>query len=158
LAWVRKRPGTVVMRTFSKISGLAGLRIGYGVMDLELAGYLQSARHPFNVNSLAEVAALAALDDREHTERTVRNNTEGIEYLTRELTALGIRVWPSDANFVLAEAGADTYECLLREGVIIRPLEGFGMPEHVRVSVGLPAENERFIVALRRIREVREAG
>ena len=157
LAWVGRRPGTVVMRTFSKISGLAGLRIGYGISDLELAGYLQRARHPFNVNRLAEVAALVALEDREHTERTVRNNTEGIEYLTRELSALGIEVWPSDANFVLAKAGSDTYERLLREGVIIRPLAGFGLPDHVRISVGLPEENERFIVALRRIREAREA-
>jgi len=158
LAWVGRRPGTVVMRTFSKISALAGLRIGYGIADPELASYLERARHPFNVNRLAEVAALAALGDREHTLRTVRNNAEGIAYLTRELGALGIRVWPSDANFVLAEAGADTYERLLREGVIIRPLAGFGLPDHVRISVGLPEENERLVKALRRIRETGGAG
>jgi len=158
LALAERRPATVVLRTFSKISGLAGLRIGYGIADIELAGYLQRARHPFNVNRLAEVAAVAALEDREYAELTVRNNSEGIEYLTRELTALGIKVWPSDANFVLAEAGAGTYDRLLREGVIIRPLVGFGLPDHVRISVGLPEENERLVKALQSIRESREAS
>jgi histidinol-phosphate aminotransferase len=153
LAWVRRRPGTAVLRTFSKIYGLAGLRIGYGVADLELAGYLQRARHPFNVSRLAEVAALAALDDEEHAERTRRNNSRGIEYLRRELAALGIQVWPSDANFVLAEIGAGVHDALLREGLIVRPLAGFGMPAHVRVSVGLPEENERLVKTLRRLRE-----
>jgi histidinol-phosphate aminotransferase len=155
LAWVGRRPGTIVMRTFSKIYGLAGLRIGYGVADAELAGYLQRARHPFNVNRLAEVAALAALDDAEHAERSRRVNAEGVEYLTRELAALGVEVWPTDANFVLARTGGDVHERLMREGVIVRPLAGFGMPEHVRVSVGLPEENERLIKALRRLRESR---
>jgi len=153
LGWVRRRPGTVALRTFSKILGLAGLRIGYGVADPELADYLQRARHPFNVNRLAEVAALAALDDREHLERTLANNAEGVDYLTRELGALGIRVWPTDANFVLAEIGAGMDERLLHEGVIVRPLGGFGMPSHVRISVGLPEENERLVKALRRLRE-----
>src|SRR5262249_45972501 len=102
LAWVRRRPGTIALRTFSKACGLAGLRIGYWVADPELAGYLERARHPFNVSRLAEVAAAAALDDREYTERLQRVNAEGIAYLTRELSALGFEVWPSDANFVLA--------------------------------------------------------
>jgi histidinol-phosphate aminotransferase len=153
LSWLERRPGTVVLRTFSKINGLAGLRIGYGVADRELAGYLERARHPFNVNRLAEVAALAALEDEAHTERTKRNNAQGIEYLTRELTALGIPVGPTDANFVLAEIGAGMHDALLREGVIVRPLAGFGMPEHVRITVGLPEENERLVKALRRLRE-----
>jgi histidinol-phosphate aminotransferase len=153
LAWLRRRPGTLVLRTFSKISGLAGVRIGYGVADPELAGYLQRARHPFNVSRLAEAAALAALDDDDFRERTQRNNAEGIEYLTRELRALGIEVWPSDANFLLCRAGAGTPEQLLREGVIVRPLGAFGMPEHMRISVGLPKQNARLIEALRRLRE-----
>jgi histidinol-phosphate aminotransferase len=156
LAWVRRRPGTIALRTFSKAYGLAGLRIGYGVADPELAGYLERARHPFNVNRLAEVAAEAALDDREYTERLQRLNAEGIEYLTRELRALDFEVWPSDANFVLARprrAGARVFERLLREGVIVRPLAGFGLPEHVRITVGLPEENERLVKALRRIAE-----
>jgi histidinol-phosphate aminotransferase len=153
LTWIGRRPGTIVLRTFSKIYGLAGLRIGYGVADTELAGYLERARHPFNVNRLAEVAALAALDDPEHVERSRRVNDEGVEYLTRELAALGVEVWPTDANFLLARTGADLHERLLREGVIVRPLAGFGMPDHVRISIGLPEENERLIKVLRRLRE-----
>jgi histidinol-phosphate aminotransferase len=153
LGWVARRPGTIVLRTFSKLYGLAGLRVGYGVADPELTGFLQRARHPFNVNRLAEAAALAALDDTEHVERTLRNNAAGVDYLTRELQALGIEVWPTDANFVLARPGAGTYERLLREGVIVRPLQGFGLTEHVRITVGLPEENERAVKALRRLQE-----
>ncbi len=155
LRWVRRRPGTLVLRTFSKIFGLAGMRIGYGVADHELAGYLQRARHPFNVNRLAEVAALAGLDDAEHAERAKSVNAEGIEYLARELTALGIEVWPTDANFMLARAGSDTCQQLLGEGVIVRPLGAFGMPEHIRISVGLPEENERLVKTLKKLREAK---
>jgi histidinol-phosphate aminotransferase len=150
---VRRRPGTIALRTFSKAYGLAGLRVGYGVADPELAGYLQRARHPFNVNRLAEVAAVAALDDREYTERLQQLNADGIAYLTRELRALGFEVWPSDANFVLARGPAGVVPALLREGVIVRPLAGFGLTEHLRVTVGLPEENERLVKALRRIAE-----
>jgi histidinol-phosphate aminotransferase len=153
LDWVRRRPGTIALRTFSKIYGLAGLRIGYGVADPELAGYLQRARHPFNVNRLAEAAAVAALDDAEHAARSRAVNAEGMAYLSRELPALGIEVWPSDANFLLARIGAGMHEQLLREGVIVRPLAGFGMPDHVRITIGLPEENERLVKTLRRLRE-----
>ena len=153
LRWLDERPGTLVMRTFSKIFGLAGLRIGYGVADPELAGYLNRVRHPFNVNRLAEAAALAALDDDAHAERARHVNAEGVSYLTRELQAMGVEVWPTDANFVLARTGADLPGRLMREGVIVRPLAGFGMPEHARISVGLPAENERFVKTLRTLRE-----
>jgi histidinol-phosphate aminotransferase len=153
LAWIDRRPGTIVLRTFSKIFGLAGLRIGFGVADRELAGYLQRARHPFNVSRLAEVAALAALDDDEHAQRALATNCEGADYLRGELGALGIETWPSDANFLLARAGAGTAERLLREGIIIRALTGFGMPDHVRISIGLPEENERLVKALRKLKE-----
>ena len=153
LGWVSRRPGTAVLRTFSKIYGLAGLRVGYGVMDPELAGYLERARHPFNVNLLGETAALAALDDHEHVERTLRVNREGAGILTRELEALGIEVWPTDANFLLANTGAGSYERLLREGVIVRPLDGFGLPEHVRITIGTAKENEKLLKALQKIRE-----
>ena len=105
------------------------------------------------MNRLAEVAATAALDDGEHVARLTRLNGEGVDYLSRELRALGIRVWPTDANFVLAQAGPGAYEALLQEGVIVRPLAGLGMPEHIRISVGLPEENERLIKTLRRLRE-----
>jgi histidinol-phosphate aminotransferase len=153
LAWVRRRPATIVLRTLSKIYGLAGLRVGYGVTDPELAGYLQRARHPFNVNLAAQAAAVAALDDDEHVARSREVNARGMDYLTRELAALGIETTPSDANFLLAQTGAGVYDLLLREGVIVRPMAGFGLPEHVRVTVGLPEENERLVKALRRLRE-----
>jgi histidinol-phosphate aminotransferase len=152
-AWLRRRPGTIVLRTFSKIFGLAGLRIGYGVADPELAGFLQRARHPFNVNRLAEIAALAGLDDEEHAERARAVNNEGVEYLTGELESLGVAVWPTDANFLLAQVGTDTAERLLREGIIVRSLNGFGMPDHIRVTIGLPEENERLVKTLRKLRE-----
>jgi histidinol-phosphate aminotransferase len=148
LAWLAKRPGTLVVRTFSKNYGLAGLRVGYGVGDTELIGYLERARHPFNLNLLAEEAAVAALDDAEHLARTLRVVAEGRDYLSRELPALGIRVWPSDANFLLADAGVGAYEALLKQGVIVRPLAGFGMPGHIRISIGTPEENERCVKAL----------
>jgi histidinol-phosphate aminotransferase len=153
IAWTRRRPGTVVLRTFSKIYGLAGLRVGYAVADAELAGFLHRARHPFNVNRLAEVAAVAALDDHEHVDRARRLNDEGVRDLERELAALGIETWPTDANFLLARTGTGTYEALLREGVIVRPLQGFGMTDCVRITIGTPAENERVIKALRRLAE-----
>lgn len=152
LAWVARRPGTIVMRTFSKVFGLAGLRVGYGVCDAELAGYLERARHPFNVNRLAEVAACAALDDPAHRTKLLALNAEGRDFLTRELRALGVEVWPSDANFVLARTGPGVYDALLREGVIVRPMAGFGLPDCIRISVGLPEENARCIAALRRLR------
>jgi histidinol-phosphate aminotransferase len=153
LAWVRRRPGTMTARTFSKIAGLAGVRVGYAIADAELAGYLERARHPFNLNVLAEVAALAALDDREHLEATLRTNREGMAYLRRELGALGIESWPSEANFVLAKPGPDTAQQLLHKGVIVRPLGGFGMPEYVRITIGTAEQNEALVKALRELRE-----
>ena len=155
LAWVARRPGTLVVRTFSKIAGLAGLRVGFGVADPELAGYLERARHPFNVNVIAEAAALAALDDHEHVERARRTNAEGFELLTRELRRLGLQTWPSDANFLLASAPAGTYERLLREGVIVRPMAGFGLPNHIRITIGTAEENERLVKALERLQGAR---
>lgn len=149
--WLARRPGTAILRTFSKLYGLAGARVGYAIADLELAGYLERARHPFNLNLLAEEAAVAALDDREHVERTLAVTHEGIRFLTKELRSIGLAVWPTDANFVLVRAGAGVYDRLLREGVIVRPLAGFGLPEHVRVTIGTKEENERLVAALRRI-------
>lgn len=155
LALLAKRPGTIVLRTFSKIFGLAGMRIGYGVADTEFAGYLERARHPFNVNRLAEVAALAAMDDQGHVDRTLEMNAAGIEYLTTELGKLGIETWPTDANFVLAKTGSEMFDELLRLGIIVRPMGGFGLGDHARISIGLPEENERLIKALSEIRESR---
>jgi histidinol-phosphate aminotransferase len=153
VAWVARRPATIFLRTFSKLYGLAGLRVGYGIGGPELVDYLGRARHPFNVSAPAEAAALAALEDEEHVARTLSLNRAGIEFLTRELSDLGIEVWPTDANFMLARAGRDVYEKLLHQGVIVRPLGGFGLTDHVRITVGLPEENEKLVKALRRLRE-----
>ena len=152
IALTRSRPGTVVLRTFSKIYGLAGLRIGYGICDAESASYLERARHPFNVNRLAEIAALAALGDTEHVERTRAMNDAGAKFLTSALEGMGCRVWPTDANFLLVEIGPDYYDKLLREGVIVRPMKGFGLDAHLRVSIGTADENERFVKAVERIK------
>jgi histidinol-phosphate aminotransferase len=140
----------VTLRTFSKIYGLAGLRIGYGVGPAEVIGAIEKVRQPFNVNSLAQIAALAALDDDEHVEKSRRTNREGMRYLEAELARLGRRWVSSQANFMLVHVGdgGAIYDALLRQGVIVRPVAGYGFPEHVRVTVGTPEENRRFILAL----------
>lgn len=158
IALLERRPATLVLRTFSKIYGLAGLRIGYGIGSPELIGYLERARHPFNVNRIAEAAAVAALDDVEHVDRTRALNAAGIDFLTRELEALGLRVWPSDANYILVESGAGYGDALLREGVIVRPMVRFGLPDHIRISIGKPEENEKLVKAIARIQQRAGAG
>jgi len=150
LAWVAKRPGTIVMRTFSKIYGLAGLRVGYGIADPELAGYLERARHPFNINRVAQIAALAALSDDAHVAASRAVNAEGVAFLERELAELGLRTWPTDANFLLVEVGvAGAFDGMLRRGVIVRPMEGFGLAGFVRITIGTKEENEAAVNALR---------
>jgi histidinol-phosphate aminotransferase len=140
----------VSLRTFSKLYGLAGLRVGYAVAPTGVIDALGRVRQPFNVNALALVAADAALDDRAHVEKTLAVNREGMAYLTREFDRLGLPWVPSNANFVLVRVGhgVDVYEALLRQGVIVRPMDGYGFPDHLRVSVGLPDENARCIRAL----------
>jgi histidinol-phosphate aminotransferase len=146
------RPTLVVLRTFSKIYGLAGLRVGFAVGDPEMIGLLEKARHPFNVSSLAQVAALAALDDSEHVARVRATNEAGRVQLEKGFRELGLSFVPSDANFILVRVGAEVggiYESLLRAGVITRPMSAFGLAEHLRVTVGLPEENERLLKSLR---------
>jgi len=140
----------ITLRTFSKIYGLAGLRIGFGVAHPELIEVMNRVRQPFNVSSLAQVAVLAALDDDEHVERTRRCNREGMVFLRQHCERLGIEYVPSWANFLLVHVGngARVYEALLRQGVIVRPMSVYGFPEHVRVTVGTADENQRFITAL----------
>jgi len=148
---IKDRPTLVVMRTFSKVYGLAALRVGYAIGDPELIDYLERARHPFNVNTPAQAAAVAALGDREHLARLREVTHQGLEALERGLDALGIPWVPSDANFLLVEVGegaVDLYERLMRRGVITRPLHAFGLDRHLRVTAGLPEENARFLEAL----------
>lgn len=151
MPWIGRFPNLVVTRTFSKIYGLAGLRVGYAVSHPEVADLLNRVRQPFNVNTLAQAAAVASLDDHDHVYRTRKLNREGMRYVTEALERLGLTSIPSVGNFVCVDMGRPAlpvYEALLRQGVIVRPLLGYGMPRHLRITIGLPAENERLISAL----------
>ncbi len=149
----RRRPGLVVLRTFSKIYGLAGARVGYALCDPDVAGYLERVRDPFNVSSLGQVAAIAALDDAAHVSATREVTIEGRAVLMRELPRFGFTVVPSVANFVLAEGkdGDELFRSLLPHGVIVRPMRAYGMPNAARVSIGSPQENERLLRALEKL-------
>lgn len=151
LKYHEKRESLITVRTFSKIYGLAGLRVGYAIASGEIISYLNRVREPFNVSTLAQSAALAAIDDEEHIEKSRLVNSDGMAYLCRELDRMGISHVPSFANFVLVDMKTDPlpyYQSLLEKGVIVRPVGGYGLKEHLRVSVGLADENERFVKAL----------
>jgi histidinol-phosphate aminotransferase len=141
----------VVLRTFSKIASLAGLRVGYGVADPHCVALLNRIRQPFNVNTLAQVAALAALDDEAHARATVAVIRQGVQTVCRGLDALGLRYAPTRANFVLVEVpnAAAVFQQLLRAGVIVRPMASFGLERALRITVGSPEENARLLEALR---------
>jgi len=150
VAWLSKYPNFILTRTFSKVYGLAGLRVGYGFMQPAVADLLNRVRQPFNVNSLALAAATAALGDAAFVAKSVKMNRSGMAVLERAFKRLGLETIPSCANFItfrLRRAGA-VYEKLLRQGVIVRPIAGYGMPDHLRVTIGTPKENERFLAAL----------
>lgn len=147
-------PRLIVLRTFSKLYGLAGLRIGYGFSSGEIIDYMNRVRQPFNVNLLAQVAATAALDDRAFVSETLRIVREGLDYLFRSLNELGIEYRPTQTNFFLIKTplgGKETYELMLREGVIIRSMESFGLKDYIRINAGLPEENRRFIETFTKI-------
>ena len=147
-------PLVIVLRTFSKLYGLAGLRIGYGFASPKIIDYLNRVRQPFNANALAQVAATAALDDTEFVSRTLKVVKDGLCYLYSQLEGLGLEYVPTQTNFFLINApmGAKiTYERMLKEGVIVRSMESYGLDNFIRVNVGLPEENERFINTLRKI-------
>lgn len=153
---VRRGRNVIVLRTFSKAYALAGLRIGYGAGPAELVGYLERVREPFNASAAAQVAACAALDDSEHLKKTLAGNRAGMDYLCASLERLGISCVPSQANFVLVHLGEQAghlAERMLRAGVLVRHTESFGLPEHVRVTVGLPEENQRFLEVLSALRQ-----
>jgi len=147
------RVPVVTLRTFSKLYGLAGLRVGWAAAPAPVIDAISRLRQPFNVNSLALVAAVAALDDDEHVAQTLAANRQGMAFLQRAFAGLGVDYVPSVANFVLVRVGhgARVYDALLRRGVIVRPMDGYGFPEHVRVTVGTAAENERLVDALRAV-------
>lgn len=149
-AWVRRYPNLLVSRTFSKVYGLAGLRVGYGIAQPALTDLLNRVRQPFNVNSIAQAAAVAALGDREFLARSYELNRQGRDALVRAFDALGLEHVPSRANFVLVKVGpaAAVYHELLKRGVIVRPVANYGLPEWLRVTVGLSQENAAFLAAL----------
>lgn len=148
--WVRQYPNLIVTRTFSKAYGLAGLRVGYALAQPALTDLLNRVRQPFNVSQLAQEAARVALSDQDFLRQTFEINRAGREQLSQAFADLGLDYVPSRANFVLVRVGdaAGVHQALLRRGVIVRPVAGDGLPEHLRVSVGLPAENQRLIQAL----------
>jgi len=150
-------PLLFVLRTFSKLYGLAGLRIGYGFGSVEVVEYMNRVRQPFNANALAQAGAIAAIDDAEFVSRTLNVIREGLQYLYESLEELGIEYVPTQANFFLIKVplgGKKTYELMLREGVIVRAMESFGLPDYIRINVGLREENERFIRTLKKVLEV----
>jgi histidinol-phosphate aminotransferase len=147
LPWVRRHPNLIVSRTFSKIYGLAGLRVGYGIAQQDMTDLLNRIRQPFNANSVAQAAARAALDDEDFVRRSVALNERGRTELLAGLTAMGLQLAPANGNFVLVRVGpaAAVYQELLRRGVIVRPVANYGLPQWLRVTVGLPEENARFL-------------
>lgn len=149
--WLAEFPNLVVTRTFSKIHGLAGLRIGYAVSSPEVADILNRVRQPFNTSTLAQAAALEALDDSAHVEESVRVNREGLAWLTAACRERGLGCIPSVGNFLSIDVGREAepvYQALLHHGVIVRPIAGYGLPRHLRVTVGRTHENRRFMEAL----------
>ncbi len=153
LKFLRDGRNVVVMRTFSKIQGLAGLRIGYGLASREIAGVLQKTRQPFNTNSIAQAGALAGLQDDEHMRKTRELTKEGREFLQSEFSSMGLEFVPSAANFVLLRVGDgdQVFQALLRRGIIVRAMRSYKLPEWLRVSVGTRDQNRRFVAELRRL-------
>jgi len=145
------RPNLLLMRTFSKIFGLAGLRIGYGIGHPDLVAALEKIRQPFNINSIAQAGALAALGDEEHIRKTRQNNFAGLEFFQRAFRAMKLEYVQSAANFILVRVGEGqrVFEAMQKQGVIVRPMGGYLLPEWIRLSVGMPAENERGLKALK---------
>ncbi len=145
------RPNLILMRTFSKIYGLAGLRIGYGIGHPELIAALEKVRQPFNINAISQAGALAALDDTKHVEKTQRINKRGIRFFARAFKQMKLEVVPSAANFILVRVGdgAKVFAEMQRLGVITRPMGGYQLGEWIRISIGTPKENERCLEALR---------
>ncbi|MGD9000276.1 MAG: histidinol-phosphate transaminase [Granulosicoccaceae bacterium] len=151
---VTTQTNLIVTRTFSKAYGLAGLRVGYGVSSTAVADYLNRVRQPFNLNSIAEAAAVAALADEQHLQRSIEVNCAGLRQLTSAFDEMGLDYIPSAANFISVEVGDDgraVYDRLLHEGVIVRPVDNYAMPRHLRITISTQDENSRLIEALRKV-------
>lgn len=153
LKFVREGRNVIVLRTFSKAYGLAGLRVGYGIAPEHVCSMLHKARAPFNLHVLAQEAALAALEDREHVRRTVENNAEGMRFYEQAFRDMGLEWIPSQGNFILVKVGQGrkVFQDMLARGVIVRAQDGYGLPEWIRISIGTPAENARCIEVLKEV-------
>ncbi len=150
LDYLKSGKNVLALRTFSKIYGLAGLRIGYGLTTASIAGFMNKVRQPFNTNTLGQIGALAALSDRKHVERSIASNNEGKQFLYQSFTQMGVPFIKTETNFIMFETSFDAkelYERLLKTGVIIRPMGG----KRLRVTIGLPEENKRFVDELKKI-------
>jgi histidinol-phosphate aminotransferase len=147
------KPNLLLMRTFSKIYGLAGLRLGYGIGHVDLIAALEKIRQPFNINAVAQAGALAALDDAPHVDKTRRINSRGLKLYTRAFRRLKLEFIPSSANFILVRVGDGqrVFNEMQKLGVIVRPMGGYHLPEWIRISVGTPKENARCLDALKRV-------
>ncbi|MGZ5161348.1 MAG: pyridoxal phosphate-dependent aminotransferase, partial [Burkholderiales bacterium] len=150
IAWLERYPNLVITRTFSKVYGLAGLRVGYAFASREGADLMNRVREPFNVNSVALAAAAAALKDTDFVLKSYELNRAGMKQITTGLAALGLEYIPSYGNFVTfrVSSAATVFQRLLKSGVIVRPIASYGMPDHLRVSIGLESENARFLESL----------
>jgi histidinol-phosphate aminotransferase len=153
LRFVREGRNVAVLRTFSKIQGLANLRVGYGIARPELIQVLHKTRQPFNVSGLAQAAALAALHDEEHVRKTKRVTDEGREYFQNEFAAMGLRFVPSAGNFVLVNVGDGTrvFRELLERRIIVRGLKGYNLAEWIRISIGTMEQNRQCVAALKEV-------
>jgi histidinol-phosphate aminotransferase len=148
IKFVKENKNVLILRTFSKIYGLAGMRIGYGIAPPEIISTIRKTRIPFNVNRLGQIAALAALDDMEHVKKTITMVEEGRAYFEKEFDTMGIFYIPSCTNFITVKPGMDTKELFLKlqkKGIIVRPLAGYGIPDFVRITIGTEEQNNRFI-------------
>lgn len=154
MEYIQDNKPIVALRTFYKAYGLAGLRIGYGVMAPELAGILHRIRQPFNVSMLAQAGAVAALEDNAFLHKTVQTVHEGLDFLYAELDRAGVRYFPTQADFFLIDAGQNAdmvFENMLKQGVIVRSMSSYGYPEYIRVNTGLAEENKRLVQAIEQV-------
>jgi len=154
LELLNERNRLIVLRTFSKLYGLAGLRIGYGFSSVEIVDYINRVRQPFNSNLLAQVAAISALDDRGFVSKTLELVSDGLQYLYNNLEEMGLEYIPTETNFFLIRVpsgGKNVFNLMLKEGVIIRSMDSYCLKDYIRINVGLPEENERFIKSLKKV-------
>ncbi len=154
--YLEKDPRVVTLRTFSKAYGLAGLRVGYGIMDSRISELLDRVRQPFNVNLPAQEAACGALEDQDHLDKTLKNNWREMARLQEEVKRLGCQPYDSHTNFMLINTfrdASEVYEFMLHKGVIIRSMAAYGFPEYIRITIGTPEENQRFLSAFSQVLE-----